>query len=135
MIGNTDWKTNIMHNIKIVESDDHKDVMMVPYDFDFAGLVNSSYARPNPDFKQVSVRQRVYMDKVKNLEEMEGIIRYFNKHKEGLIETVKNMDVLSKKNKKDVLQYLKSFYDLINDSKQARLAFVSESLWKLQMID
>ena len=77
MIGNTDWKTNIMHNIKIVESDDDKEIMMVPYDFDFAGLVNASYAKPNPDYSQVSVRQRIYMDKV-NPESRPGLSAIFD---------------------------------------------------------
>ena len=128
MIGNTDWKTNVMHNIKIVKSDNGEEIMMVPYDFDFAGLVNTSYAKPNADLKQVSVRQRVYMDKVQNLEELDGVIRYFNKQKESIFDTVKNMDKLSKKNKRDILQYLKAFYETLNDPEQAQLAFVSQSL-------
>jgi hypothetical protein len=128
MIGNTDWKTKMMHNIKIVQSDDDDELMMVPYDFDFAGLVNTSYAIPNQDFKQQSVRQRIYMDKVNKLEKLSRIIRYFNKHKEALFDIVKNTEELNKKNKKDVLSYLKSFYRIINDPIQSNYAFVSESL-------
>lgn len=128
MIGNTDWKTNMMHNIKIVQSDDGKEIKMIPYDFDFAGLVNTSYAKPNPDYKQVSVKQRIYMDKVSNLEELNEMILYFRKHKEGLFNIVKNMDNLDKKNKKEVLQYLKSFYNILDNTEEARLAFVNESL-------
>ena len=81
---------------------------MVPYDFDFAGLVNTSYAKPNPDFKQVSVKQRIYMDKEKNLEELSDIIRYFKKHKEGLFDIVRDTKELNKKNKKEILQYLRT---------------------------
>ncbi len=128
MIGNTDWKTNMIHNIKIVKSDDGKETMMIPYDFDFAGLVNTSYARPNADYKQVSVRQRIYMDKVKNLEELSEIIRYFKKHKDGLFDVVKNTDQLNKKNKKDMLKYLNSFYDILDSNQQSRHAFVNKSL-------
>ncbi len=128
MVGNTDWKTKVMHNIKIVKSDDDSEIMMVPYDFDFAGLVNTSYAKPNPDYKQQSVRQRIYMDKVNSLEELSDIIRYFKKQKEGLFDIIKNTDELSKKNKRDALQYLKSFYSILDDPEQSRLAFMSESL-------
>jgi hypothetical protein len=68
------------------------------------------------------------MDKVSKLEELDEIIRYFKKHKEGLFDIVKNMEGLNKKNKKDVLQYLKSFYEIIDSPEQSRLAFVSDSL-------
>ncbi len=128
MIGNTDWKTKMMHNIKMVKADGDKHLMMIPYDFDFAGIVNTSYARPNPDFKQHSVRQRIYMDKVSKLEELDDIIRYFKKQKDGLFDIVKNMEGLNKKNKKDVLQYLKSFYEIVENSEQSNLAFVNDSL-------
>ena len=128
MIGNTDWKTNMMHNIKIVKSDDGKEITMVPYDFDFAGIVNTSYARPNPDYKQVSVTQRVYMDKVKSLDELNEIIRFFKKHKKSMFDMVENMTELDKKNKKEVIQYLKSFYNILGNSNQSKMAFVSESL-------
>ena len=128
MIGNTDWKTDMMHNIKIVKTDDGKETILVPYDFDFAGLVNTSYAKPNPDLKQISVKQRIFMDKVKDLDELETIIRYFKKHKDSLFDIVKNMEELDKKNKKEVLQYLNSFYKILDNSSQSRDAFVSESL-------
>ena len=128
MIGNTDWKTNMMHNIKIVKTDDGKEIMMIPYDFDFAGIVNTSYARPNPDYKQVSVTQRVYMDKVNNLEELDEIIRFFKKHKQSMFDIVENMGELNKKNKKEVTQYLKSFYNILGSTNQSKTAFVNESL-------
>lgn len=128
MIGNTDWKTKMMHNIKIIKTDDGKETMMIPYDFDFAGIVNTSYAIPNPDLRQVSVKQRIFMDKVKDLEELEEVIRYFKKQKRGLFGIVKNMDKLDKKNKREVLQYLKSFYIILGDTDLSRVAFVSESL-------
>ena len=40
----------------------------------------------------------------------------------------KEFEELDKKNTKDMLQYLKSFYNILNDEEQAEVAFVNESL-------
>ena len=74
------------------------------------------------------------MDKVNNLEELDEIIRFFKKHKQSMFDIVENMDELDKKNKKEVIQYLKSFYNILGSTNQSKMAFVSESLWYLQMI-
>lgn len=128
MIGNTDWKPHMRHNVKIIKSDDGNKTIMVPYDFDFAGIVNSSYARPNPDFRQVSILDRIYMDKVNNIEELDEVIRYFKKQKNELFEIVKNTEGLEKKNKREVLQYLRSFYNILDDRELSRQAFVNDTL-------
>lgn len=128
MIGNTDWKPKMMHNIKIVKSARDNRIMMIPYDFDFAGMVKTSYARPNPDYKQVSVEQRIFMDKVENLEHLEEMIRYFKKQKEPLFNVVKNLELLDKKSKREVMQYLKSFFNILNNPASCAEAFVGENL-------
>lgn len=128
MIGNTDWKPKMMHNIKIVKSSGDNRIMMIPYDFDFAGIVNTAYARPNPDFKQVSVEQRIFMDKVENMEQLDEMIRYFIKQKEPLFDVVKNLELLDKKSKREVVQYLRSFFNILYDPASCEEAFVGENL-------
>jgi len=61
LIGNTDWQIPFMHNVKIFKSTDQPNPVVVPYDFDCSGFVNTDYARLNPDFQQKEVRQRIYM--------------------------------------------------------------------------
>ena len=48
MISNTDWNVSLLHNIKLIRKKDTKEIIVVPYDFDYSGLVNADYAVPNP---------------------------------------------------------------------------------------
>jgi hypothetical protein len=46
LIGNTDWSVKALHNIKLLSRDSLQKPVAVPYDFDFSGLVNATYASP-----------------------------------------------------------------------------------------
>ena len=63
MIGNTDWYIQNVHNIKLIKLNDFKKVkaIPVPYDFDYAGLVNATYAVPHENIPIHSVRERYFM--------------------------------------------------------------------------
>ena len=60
LIGNTDWSVDYMQNIKLIAADSTAVPTAVPYDFDLSGIVNSPYAKPAPELKMNSVRQRRY---------------------------------------------------------------------------
>ena len=49
MIGNTDWAVPNNHNVKLIYDKERKlaPPLVVPYDFDYSGLVDASYAVPN----------------------------------------------------------------------------------------
>jgi hypothetical protein len=51
MIGNTDWGVHTNRNVRIVQTDGTDKLLVIPYDLDFSGLVNASYAqlRIRPD--------------------------------------------------------------------------------------
>ena len=59
LIGNTDWSVIYGHNIVHLKEPDGFETP-VPYDFDFSGLVNASYAGPPPSLPIRSVRERVF---------------------------------------------------------------------------
>ncbi len=65
-IGNTDWSTkkgpdpaDCCHNVELLRMANGK-VLPVPYDFDYSGLVNASYAQPAEELNLRSVRTRLY---------------------------------------------------------------------------
>src|SRR3989442_9467249 len=61
LIGNLDWSVCHRHNIAIFQTiPQPRPLLAVPYDFDFSGAVNASYASPPEQIKIRSVRQRVY---------------------------------------------------------------------------
>jgi hypothetical protein len=65
LIGNTDWSLvtattdeHCCHNGDLFKLNDR--LLLVPYDFDLAGLVDASYARPDATLRIRSVRSRIY---------------------------------------------------------------------------
>ena len=126
MIGNTDWNPQMMHNVKVVNLPTQDKPVLVPYDFDFSGLVNASYARPNPDYKQTDIRQRIYMHKVEDFNEVKPIIRFFKVKEKEILQLVKDNDYLTKKNKRDTMQFLRSFFSLLDNPDAAKMEFVKD---------
>ena len=116
MIGNTDWSVKMVRNLKLMQSKDEKHCYVVPYDFDFSGLVNAtSYAIPNRDYGLTTLRQRKFMGSVKSKEELANTIDHFKRNKEAILSFVDNFEHLRKSSRKDVGAYIKSFYKLIED--------------------
>ncbi len=62
MIGNTDWSLANYHNIKLMvpKADSLTRPFVVPYDFDFTGVVDAAYAIPDGQFGNTTVKERVY---------------------------------------------------------------------------
>jgi len=64
MIGNTDWSVPIKHNLIVFSqaiSAKPNLGAIVPYDFDYSGLVNTDYAVPFEGLGLKSVRERRYL--------------------------------------------------------------------------
>ena len=58
-IGNTDFSLIEGHNAKVVRRE-NGEIIPVPYDFDWSGLVSARYARPSETLPIRHVRQRLY---------------------------------------------------------------------------
>ncbi|HNP24393.1 MAG TPA: hypothetical protein PKM63_06445 [Panacibacter sp.] len=127
MIGNTDWECNNFHNIKLITPKDEptQKPYAVPYDFDFAGLVNAPYASPNPLAGTTQVTERWYMGYARTLEELQTTITIFTDQKQKILDLVNNCDLLTKLNKKDMISYLNDFFDRIEDEGFVRRTFIN----------
>lgn len=123
MIANMDWRPQMGQNIKVVDKKDGNRIM-VPYDFDFSGLVNAPYAIPNQDFQQQKIQDRIYMDRVDDLKELMPTIKYFQAHKTDIINTIKECEHLTKKNRRKMVNYINEFYNTLKDPNLCRAAFV-----------
>ncbi|HRI62329.1 MAG TPA: hypothetical protein PK228_21460 [Saprospiraceae bacterium] len=58
MIGNTDWGLADVRNVYQFKSAPDQKINLIPFDFDFAGLVNAPYAVPKTDSGLKNVRER-----------------------------------------------------------------------------
>ncbi len=110
MIGNADYNTGMMRNVKMVRTYTEGKVIPVPYDFDFAGLVDPSYAIPNSDYDLVSVKQRVFLGFKVDSAMLSSTLQHFLTKREELIAEVDDCKLLSRSGRTEVTRYLKTFF-------------------------
>lgn len=121
MIGNTDYSIVMDRNVKIVSLPNGQHIP-VAYDFDFSGLVDAPYARPNVNVGQTDVQQRVWMGSHYTEAELQTAIDTFNEKEGAVYILVENSTYLDAKTKREAKNYLKGFYRDINKSRFLRLA-------------
>ena len=129
MIGNTDWGVSQNHNTVLLEPvpDTTGRPFVVPYDFDYSGLVNADYAIPAEGLDIENVRERYYLGFQRTPEELNDAISIFNARKDSIYSLINNFDLLTKKNKEDMIYYLDGFYKIINDNGQVKAIFIKEA--------
>jgi hypothetical protein len=113
MIGNTDWSVPIHHNVVIMSQGDTErpDLgIVVPYDFDYAGLINADYAVPYEGLGLKSVLERRYLGICRSEETFIDAIKEFSDKKEEFIKVINDFPYLNEKSKKEMILYLESFF-------------------------
>ena len=111
MIGNEDWSLPMIRNLKLVDHNDGKGLIPVPYDFDFSGMVDASYALPSADYQLTDIKQRIFLGEKVEGELLLKTLNLFIEKKESLYNIVKNNKSLGRSGKMDMIDYLDSFYN------------------------
>jgi len=129
MIGNTDFGVSANHNIILIQpaKDSTARPIVVPYDFDYAGIVDAYYAVPNEGLEIENVRQRLYRGYPRTQEELNEALAIFKKQKEKIYSLVNNFELLTEKNRKNIIEYLDDFYKTINNSSQVKNIFIEQA--------
>ena len=118
LIGNTDWSVEYLQNIKLLKTESSSQRVVVPYDFDHAGIVDAPYALPAEELQMRSVRERRYRGYcMKNMKAFEDVIALFNKLKNDIYGLYTNCTLLDVKYIKSTTKYLDEFYVTINNPK------------------
>jgi len=113
MIGNTDWSVPNQHNCKVLSSLDYNYAgigIIVPYDFDYSGLVDADYAIPFEDLGIESVRERKYVGICRTEDIFVNALKEFTDKKEALYKVINDFQLLNEKEKSKMIGYLDSFY-------------------------
>jgi len=120
MIGNTDYSMirgplndDCCHNVELYAGDDGL-YTPIPYDFDFAGMVNAPYAKPNPKFRIDNVRVHYYRGRCSNNELLEGTLAHIRKHEDEIRALVDDLDGLGRNYQQGVTSYLDIFFDRVS---------------------
>jgi len=129
MIGNTDWAVPNEHNIKLIfdKNKPNYPPYAVAYDFDYAGLVDASYAVPNEIIGTDNVRERVYRGFPRSMEEIQMVLDIYRAKKESIISYVKNFSLLSERTKKGMVSYLEEFFKMIQNKSEVQTAFIDNA--------
>ncbi len=117
MIGNTDWSIPGLHNVKLIKSNDFSvmEPYVVPYDFDYTGLVNTPYAIPHQDLGIESVRERLFRGFCYEEEEFVKTFEVFAKNKQNILSLIEGYNRLQKSHKREMIDYIDSFYAIIEE--------------------
>ena len=122
LIAITDWAIkkgpgteNCCHNGKVIAKPDAQDNWVVlPYDFDAAGIIETKYALPSAGLGIRTVRHRLYRGRCRHNDYLDQTIQLFNERRAD-IEIANTPDALSNNARKSTLKYLDVFYKTIND--------------------
>ena len=129
MVGNTDWSVSNQHNCKVFMQNDLNrpdQDMIIPFDFDYAGIVNANYAIPGKGLSIKSVSERIYIGMCRDEEGFSTALKEFSDKKEELYRIIEEFDPISDRGKKEMIRYLDEFYKLFNDRNAIVKVFLSE---------
>ena len=123
MIGNTDMSLAKLHNIILVRAS-NRTLYPVPYDFDYSGLVNTSYAVPDKMFSLSSVRQRLYRGPCRTPEELEATSAKFRAAKADIYRLYDDQPAFTDASRQDGQKFLDGFYQTLDKPAEMKRAFV-----------
>lgn len=113
MIGNPDFSIIGRHNVKILGMPGfgEEGYTVVPYDFDYSGLVNAVYAIPGENLGISSVRDRYFLGLCRSDETFGEAIDYINLYRDEILQLVRDFEYLGEKDKKYMIGYLEEYFN------------------------
>ena len=119
MVGNTDWSMIYFHNVELLRTAESVHIP-VPYDFDWAGFVSPSYAKPDVSLDIRNVRQRLYRGFCRADVDFPEVYSEFVDLRPEFEALYTEMEGLEEDKIEDALKYTKEFYDVISSESRAR---------------
>lgn len=113
MIGNVDWAIPNYHNVTVFSQagSERPDLgIVVPYDFDYSGLVDANYAIPLESLGIKSVKERLYRGICRTSEEFLIALKEFPEKRDEFYKVIKEFPYLSERSKKSMINYLNEFF-------------------------
>jgi hypothetical protein len=126
MIGNTDWSIPSLHNMKLMmpKNDSIARPYAIPYDYDYCGLVDASYAVPAEALGIESVRTRLYRGFPRGYDELVQAIAVFNEKKERILYYIDHFELCNEKSRRLMHNYMNDFYETINNKSKIETVFI-----------
>ena len=112
MIGNADYSVAGRHNLKLIRQKDPLKplVVPIPYDFDYTGIVNASYAVPGENLGLTSVTERYFLGPCRDDHQYLAAIDQIQRNKDNILELVISSPYLDEKMRKEMINYLEDYF-------------------------
>lgn len=123
MIGNTDWSVWALHNVILLKEDPTALPIVVPYDFDWCGMVNAPYAVPAENLPIESVRTRWYRGFCRPDAELQLALDEFRQRREEIYATCRSVPLLSEKDLNKTIKYMDQFFKTMENPNAVKVAF------------
>ncbi len=118
MVGNTDFSIYSSHNV-VPFLPPGESVIPVPYDFDWTGLVDAPYAKPDPSLRLRNVRQRIFRGICRQPLDYSALYADFLARKDDITALVSEQPQLGESEREKVLKYLGDFWETLEDPRKA----------------
>lgn len=123
MIGNTDWIVQFSKNLVFLKKEES--VYVVPYDFDYCGIVNTDY-KNKYGFTSLTEPERIFKGKCYTENQLRPAIRHFRKSKRKIIRLLLNTNQLDHESLVYMYNYISQFYTIIGSrSERKKYLFVN----------
>lgn len=109
MIGNTDWGLTFAKNVKYFTRNNK--IIPVPYDFDFAVIVDAPYAVPLEDNSGDYHYGRLYRGFREEPKVLQPVIDNFVAKKHNLVNVIRTCKQLRSGARRKMIEYLTSFFE------------------------
>ena len=121
MIGNSDWDVERLHNVNVMSVSDHSLPVVVPFDFDWSGIINHPYYTLSPKIAPDAKYKRLYKGMRWSTEELEKAFSNFQKLKPDFLDLITSCKYLKTENKNKFIAYIEEFYQLIGSRRDVRM--------------
>jgi len=113
MMRNTDWSVQGLHNIELIGPLEGI-AYPIPFDFDWAGVIATPYAQPDPSLRIRTVRDLHYMGYCRAESEYEHAFAVFNRNQQAIYDLTNNLETLSEEKRDRMIEDYDRFFFTIN---------------------
>jgi hypothetical protein len=125
LVGNTDWSAikgpgdeGCCHNGKVIAPEGSTNGwLVIPYDFDQSGIINTNYSMPAEGLGIRSVRQRLYRGRCIHEDLLDDTVAMFDARRPQITAALLPED-LQGKVRQTASRYIDDFYEIVNDPVQ-----------------
>ena len=126
MIGNTDWRLYTQKNVKLIKHADSELYTIVPYDFDFAKIVEPPYIRYDSNIPNLDEYNRAAKDVFSSKESFDACLKKFLNLRETGFSNYKQCTRLSNPHKREMTQFLKTFFKKAKNKQSLEAIFLAD---------